>query len=263
LEQHVESVYRNLEDFDFEYVVVDNYSTDRSWEILQDMANRFGNFRVIRKKCKRGTGRNTAYHNSGADFILALDTDTVYTPLLSKFVHAYFSRPELVRMGLAAGYTYLVPRFILDAVGGWGDLNCDDWDLKVRIWKKGLGIKLYPVYLGSNLKEERCMSDLDFLSERYPLSDRLSRWINVEVEKLAMNGRWKVDLNDVYRGLYVDLELGEPTHPERFTNNLDEYTDPWKYFRLLRAKLFSVLGIQETLEYWAAERKRRHTKHQL
>jgi len=257
LEKSVESVYNALEGFHFEYIVVDNYSSDDSWEILKRLAEKHNNFRIMREKCKRGEGRNIAYRHSQAEYILSLDTDTVYSDKLHRFLLAYFSRPDFADTAIKAGFAHIYPRHVLDAVGGWGNLNCDDWDLTVRIWKKGLGVKVYPVDLGENIKEENASSDFDFLSSRYGRLDGLMRWANIEIEKLGMNGRWCVDISEVYRDLYIDMGLGEQLHPERYWNNLNDYTNIRRYLSLLRSKITFAIGIEEMLRRWAEERGHR------
>ncbi len=253
--EHIDSVYRVLQEFDFEYVVVDNFSKDNSWEVIERKAGELKNFRAIRKRCKRGIGRNIAYRSSKADYIVVVDTDTIYTDLLARLIEAYFHRPELKGSGIRAGYTGIFSRAILDAVGGWGNLNCDDWDMTVRLWKAGLPMRVYPVRLGENIKEKDFASDMDFLSNRYGRIEKLTRWINVEVERLGTNGRWKVDLNEVYRDVITDLELGPPTH--RVYTNLDDYTSIRRYLLFMRYKVFMALGIESTMQKWSLERRKR------
>jgi hypothetical protein len=181
----------------------------------------------------------------------------MYSDKLHRFLLAYFSRPDLADTAVKAGFAHIYPRHVLDAVAGWGNLNCDDWDLTVRIWKKGLGVKVYPVDLGENIKEENASSDFDFLSSRYGRLDGLMRWANIEIEKLGMNGRWHVDINEVYRDLYIDMGLGEQLHPERYWNNLNDYTNIRSYLSLLRSKITFAIGIEEMLRRWAEERGHR------
>ncbi|MBM4237288.1 MAG: glycosyltransferase family 2 protein [Euryarchaeota archaeon] len=251
---HIDSVYRVLREFDFEYVVVDNFSKDNSWEVIERKARELRNFRPLRKRCKRGTGRNIANRSSKADYIVVVDTDTIYGDLLARLIEAYFRRPELKGSGIRAGYAGIFSRKILDTVGGWGNLNCDDWDLTVRLWKAGLPMRVYPVRLGENVKEKDLASDMDFLSSRYGRLEKLTRWINVEVERLGANGRWKVDLNEVYRDVITDLEFGPPIH-EVYTN-LDDYTTMRRYLLFMRYKVFMALGIEETMQRWSLERRK-------
>lgn len=261
LKKHVKSVYDALEGLRFEYVIVDNYSKDDSWEILKNLSEEHENLVTLREKCKRGEGRNIAYRHSQAEYILCVDSDTIYSDKLRCFLLAYFSRPDLINTAVKAGSLQgIYPRHILDAVGGWGNLNCDDWDLTVRIWKKGLDIKIYPVSLGENIKEEWASSDFDFLSDRYGRMEKLMRWANVEIEKLGMNGRWHIDMNDVYRDLYINMGLGEPLHIERYKNNLNEYEHIGSYLHLLRSKITLAIGIEEILNRWSEDRRNRDRK---
>jgi len=252
LGEHIDNIYSILGDFDFEYVIVDNYSKDNSWKIIERKSEELKNFHAIRKRCKRGRGRNIAYQHSTADYIVAVDTDTIYSDLFPLFIRTYFQRSDLRGKSIRAGFAGIYPRSSLDAIGGWGNLNSDDWDLTVRIWKANLGMKVYPVRMGKNVKDIATGSDMDFLSSRYGTIEKMLRWINTDIERLGTNRRWNVDLNEVYKDVMIDLEFGIPTR--LFYTNLDDYTTIRRYLRYLRYKVFMALGIQYTLQKWHEER---------
>lgn len=258
LERHIESVYHALRGLEFEYIVVDSFSTDQSWEILERSERERSNFRVMRRKCKRGEGRNIAYRQSRAPYILSVDTDTVYHGRLGDFLVAYFSRPDLASTAVkAGGLQGIYPRQVLDAVGGWGNLNCDDWDLTVRIWKKGLGIKVYPVSLGDNIKDRWEEADFDFMSDRYGRLERLARWANIEIEQLGRSSRWRVDMKEVCRDLFIDLGLEDQLRFGNWGTDWLAYSSVRSYLRHLRGKVLLYLGVERTLGRWAEERRKR------
>ncbi len=58
VEKCIESVWRP----GYEVVVVDNYSTDGTWEKLLELRRDF-NLKVYRYRCSRGLGRHIALYN--------------------------------------------------------------------------------------------------------------------------------------------------------------------------------------------------------
>lgn len=66
---------------DFEVIVVDNASTDRTSEIAKSFASRLKHLRVVLEKEKgRGRARVTGFSQAKGDIILCTDADTVLPP---------------------------------------------------------------------------------------------------------------------------------------------------------------------------------------
>ena len=88
LARHLDSVFQNLEGHSFEYIVVDNRSRDGSTEVLRRYAEARPNMIVLSHRCTMGEGRQIAFSRSHGEYVLVLDTDVVYSPLLRQVVDA-------------------------------------------------------------------------------------------------------------------------------------------------------------------------------
>lgn len=136
----------------FEVIVVDNYSTDGSREILEDYA-RQGKIKLILKKCTRGRGRQIAFEHSCGEYIISgLDMDDVFYPVLKEILETYHSKYEGC-LGLTKGQ--ISPRWVAEKVG-WKDLQYrEDIDYIRRASKLVPVVDLYPmnkfVKIGKNL----------------------------------------------------------------------------------------------------------------
>ena len=73
LTEHLDSVFSALEGIDFEYIVVDNNSTDRSINILRTWEKKHDNFTVIQTSCTRGKGRQLASQRAKGKYQPFLD----------------------------------------------------------------------------------------------------------------------------------------------------------------------------------------------
>src|SRR5919201_5627950 len=87
LKDHLASIYSVFDEHDFEYICVDNFSRDASHKILHQWESGHANFRWIRRRCSKGTGRELAVRMSVAPHLLIVDTDTIYFPVLREFVN--------------------------------------------------------------------------------------------------------------------------------------------------------------------------------
>ena len=72
------------------FLITDNYSTDGTYEVLQELKNKY-NITLKQVKCSRGKGRELAmelgYHiSNNDDLFMYFDLDSVYTPLFIKYI---------------------------------------------------------------------------------------------------------------------------------------------------------------------------------
>lgn len=144
VQESIASIISQIDD-DFEVIVVDNESTDGTFEILGELSNTYP-LKIIRRKCTRGKGRQIAFENSTGEYILAnLDMDDVYGPRLSELLSFYHAQCEgrvlLVTLGLEDEIRGLqnitiVPRSLATSLGGWRDLQWgEDWEFWCRARK--------------------------------------------------------------------------------------------------------------------------------
>ena len=67
---------------EIEHVVVDDGSTDRTYELISDYAGSHNHVKVVRFDSNRGTnaGRNAAIKAATGDFVIILDSDDMMMP---------------------------------------------------------------------------------------------------------------------------------------------------------------------------------------
>ena len=207
LQRHLESIYSNFKESEFEYIVVDSHSKDGSYGLLLDFSKDHSNFTVVSKKCIRGIGRQLAFERSKGKFIVVVDTDTVYDRVAREFVEiCKAKRPEHAVQAIFVG---VYPREIWEAAGGSRDYNYgEDFELWMRIWKMGK-MKWYPVRMGTNFKEPGAKDSYDYLSSRYERFEKLSRFARREYDSLRLRRFEKEDLVEIWKSNTVDLGLGE------------------------------------------------------
>jgi glycosyltransferase involved in cell wall biosynthesis len=207
LERHLESIYSNFDEKSFEYIVVDNKSKDGSYQILQDFALKHRNMQVLSKKCTMGRGRQLAFLRSKGEFIVVVDTDTVYYPEARGFVDRYLE--QYSALAVQAVFLGIFPRSIWTAVGGRGNFNTgEDFEMWMRIWKTGK-MKWYPVKMGTNVKEPDAKDSYDFLSSRYGRFEKFTRLLRREFDTIRLRKYERLDLVDVWKSNTVDLGLGK------------------------------------------------------
>ena len=208
LTRHLESVYRELAEMEFEYIVVDNKSRDTSLQILGGWAASHANMTVLTERCTMGEGREIAFRHSTGDHIMVLDTDVVYSQALRTLANAYLEKcPELSVQAVFCG---LFPRNQWTAAGGRRSLNTnEDLDMWVRVARLGT-MRWYPIYTGENLKEANAWGRGDYLSGRYSRSERVVRLARRELDRLKTRKLERVNVQSLIDANRVDLGMGSP-----------------------------------------------------
>jgi glycosyltransferase involved in cell wall biosynthesis len=136
----------------YEVIVVDNFSSDGTYEILREF-ERTNVIKVIQRRCSRGLGRQIAFENASGEYIIAnLDLDDTFMPVLDKVVAMYQERADGNLMAIfnsspssdpTTGWVQNItigPRELIKTIGGWRDLNVfEDWD----IWSRAARVHRY------------------------------------------------------------------------------------------------------------------------
>jgi glycosyltransferase involved in cell wall biosynthesis len=138
VEESIKSVWKP----EYEIVIVDNYSTDGTWEKLLGLRKEY-NLRAYRYRCSRGLGRNIALHMCPENSITAyFDLDTRYNYAYHKIIEASQAYGSMSAPGLV-----VVEKEFAIRRGGWRDLNVgEDSDFAVKIYPKAH----VPVIVGEN-----------------------------------------------------------------------------------------------------------------
>lgn len=204
LQQHLDSIYSQLDEAEFEYIVVDSKSKDNSMDIMRGYAASHENITILQKRCIRGIGRQIAFKKSKGEFIIQVDTDTRYLPIWKRFLDV--SREKYYNLAIQAIYGGIYPRKILKEVGGWRDFQyAEDFDLWMRIWKIGK-MKWYPLIVGINIKDK--MGYQDIFSQRFSKFEALIRLMRHEYDLVRLHDYSKMDLEKIWKENSIDLGFG-------------------------------------------------------
>ncbi|ADY01290.1 glycosyl transferase family 2 [Vulcanisaeta moutnovskia 768-28] len=146
IETSLRSIFRvikNLPEINFEFVIVDSFSADGTYENLLRLFNEFrklGNLKravIIRFSCTRGVGRRLAVSISRARYIIPIDLDTLYDDyLLSRVIsEAIMMNLDKCIVFANPGLHIMCPKDIIMSVGNYRDLNYgEDIELLARIF---------------------------------------------------------------------------------------------------------------------------------
>jgi glycosyltransferase involved in cell wall biosynthesis len=142
VEESIRSVWRP----EYDIVIVDNYSTDGTWEKLLELRKEY-NLKLYRYRCSRGLGRHIALYKCPEKSITAyFDLDTKYNYAFHKIIEA----AKMYGSASAPGLVVVEREYALKR-GGWKDLNVgEDTDFATRMYTK---IHV-PVIIGENANPE-------------------------------------------------------------------------------------------------------------
>ncbi|NPA98085.1 MAG: glycosyltransferase [Crenarchaeota archaeon] len=142
LQQSLDSLISTLNnvELDYEIVIVDNYSTDNTWKILEEYKKKMPHrFKIYRAKCSRGKGRDLALRRTSGEYVMYVDFDCLFSRrfgYMIKSILGIIKRDEIWNNGLTYRDT------MINIVNGWSDLNmCEDYDMNIRAVLKGIKLK--------------------------------------------------------------------------------------------------------------------------
>lgn len=98
LHEAINSCYtQGFSEDEFEIVMVDDGSTDKTWQLMQELAENHDNIRIFQHQQNRGGGatRNTAVENARAEFIFPLDSDDMLEEGVLKRMYDYLTLHKL------------------------------------------------------------------------------------------------------------------------------------------------------------------------
>jgi glycosyltransferase involved in cell wall biosynthesis len=118
VEKCVRSLFNALPDID-ELVVVDNYSTDGTYEILLELGKEYP-IRVYRYRCSRGLGRQLAFNKTRGRYVMYIDMDAVFDKQWGYVVKHLLNETFDNTLW---NYFGLTTRRTVELIGGWRDQN--------------------------------------------------------------------------------------------------------------------------------------------
>jgi glycosyltransferase involved in cell wall biosynthesis len=236
-------------DEDYEVVIVDNFSSDGTYEVLQEYSKAY-HVKVVQMHSSRGEGRQKALECASGEYVIAnLDLDDVFLPTLQEIVEMYHQKaegkvmvvfnsqpPPDVDTGWIQNMT-IGPRELLNSVGGWRDLNLyEDWDIWNRanqVGKYAWAAYRFAANETTHPEPKRAFARLRRRYERYYCKLRLRMKIFSRGEKIGLSQRLayiSARLSVSFRGalsgqdpgfkslssnLYIDLNSTEGVREEQ------------------------------------------------
>lgn len=187
----LDSIINQLKLFstEFEFVVVDNFSVDGTYEILQGFSRRYPNFKVLRERCSRGKGRRIAFDNTIGKYAFYVDLDAIYLPIFAKLISVSLDicgkNDVINNPSIGFGFMH---RDTMERIGNWYDLNVsEDIEFFARAVDRGVHVRVIPVHASEN----QVLRDRE---DRYATGaiERMSRAIRNERDKILGNGIAKI-----------------------------------------------------------------------
>lgn len=184
VERAIQSV-RNQTFQDFEFIVVDNGSTDESGEICDTMAGQDSRIRVIHKeKGNIGSGRNAGLDIAKGQYIAFVDDDDYCLPTFLEFLYELVSRNKA---DIATCGSYRTEGDALEPNGSY--LYDGEYVMDARqAMEKYLWRQLYNCAMPTKLIKRELFSDIRF-SETGAYDDISTTYkFFAQAEKIVSNG---------------------------------------------------------------------------
>jgi len=137
----INNVIDLLPEVSFEIAVVDNYSSDGSFEKLQyyqkifEQKSNVKSFKILRRKSSRGLGRQLALLLTSSEYVIPIDFDCIYRSSVLGMLIRDILKYDLkcVLLGNEGLYYICLRDYVVD-IGGYRDLNYgEDTDILVRL----------------------------------------------------------------------------------------------------------------------------------
>jgi len=256
IQKSLESIIRALEGFEWEAVVVDNFSTDGTYELLLEYSKKIP-LRVYRYRCSRGLGRFIASKVSRGKYLIYADMDCLYDSHFLKQVILAYLRSRY--RDIKCWWLHICPKQILEDYN-FRDLNIhEDTDLATRLRKSNLMITLPP--LKRPLKEEmRDVSDsnglrwhlLRLFSKTRPSEKRYAKGFFNYVRREIRNQLDLITGNATTLSKFIREELyvyGGTRNPIRILWRTLPFLLPLMLSKLLRKPIFEADALLSNYYY--------------
>ena len=154
-------------DFSYEVIMVDDGSTDNSWQVLQDISQKNHNFKGM--KFQRNYGKSAALNEgfkaAQGDVVITMDADMQDSP---------DEIPSLYQMVVEGGY---------DMVSGWKKIRYDNTFTKNipsklfnAVARKSSGIKLHDFNCGLKAYKKKVVKCIEVFGEMHRYIPVLAKW---------------------------------------------------------------------------------------
>jgi len=206
----IETLSKSINDLPHEFVIVDNYSTDGTFEVLKELCGEYP-IKLYREHCTRGLGWNIAFKKSSGKYILYVTLDALYNVrLLSLAIKGYLKWKYRDLKSLVGFGAQIHPRWILEKISGWRDLNySEDIDLVSRLHRFNL-VAYLPI---SDSRYDPFPHDLKLREKRYArglklftrlINNYVDKWIGqaYSLKKLVLLQKFKLRNQGVFRYFY-------------------------------------------------------------
>ena len=153
--------------YSYEVIMVDDGSTDNSWDIIEDLRTKNHNIKGIKfqRNYGKSAGLNEAFRAAGGDVVITMDADLQDSP---------DEIPELRRMIIEDGY---------DIVSGWKKKRYDNTLTKNipskiynSITRSMSGIKLHDFNCGLKSYRKNVVKSIEVYGEMHRYTPVLAKW---------------------------------------------------------------------------------------
>lgn len=166
-----------------EVIIVDNYSTDGTWEIMNKIKKLYAEkgvkLRLVRYRCSRGLGRNIALQLARGKYLFFIDLDLEYNPRkLAEIINHYIANRDVKGKCF---YIFLTPKSAVLSSGGIRDLNrTEDIEFCARLVKQCvmlpvLNANLRPISFNEFMREIDVIFKPEFFIKTYTSERRYAK----------------------------------------------------------------------------------------
>lgn len=127
LDDFLLSIVPNLKE-DEELICIDNFSNEETDKNYQKYIENYPdkNIKIYSYKCNRGKGRDIASNYCRGEYIIQLDSDTIYLPVLFKVIDEWIKLDISKTNILFCSYCWVFPSNVYFKIGGYPNTNSSE-----------------------------------------------------------------------------------------------------------------------------------------